>query len=92
MGCAPHNCLRPANPGRGPKVRGAKARGSPLPLRPKTDFRAKHNTPSPSRGPLERVGALDQERTGALWRYEGPLDLDCAPGEEPIGLLSSRGS
>ena len=68
---------------RRPQARAGKDRGSPLPLRPRTEFRAQQNTSSPSGGPLEGLGPQINSQPGPLEAW-GPLELDEAPDEEPI--------
>ena len=63
---------------------GAKACGSPLPLRPKNGFRAQQNTTIPSRGPLERGRAQIKGKRGPLEAW-GSLELDGASDEKPMG-------
>ena len=50
----------------------AAARASPLLLRPKNGFLSQQNTTIPSRGPLERVRAPDQEQMGPLGGMGAP--------------------
>ena len=79
MGCAPF----PWRLG-GPRVPQAKARGSPLPLRPRTGFKAKQNAPIPSKAPWSELGPqiYSQRDILEIW---GRLELDGALEEEPIG-------
>ena len=70
---------------RGSVARGAKARRSPLPLRPKNGvFGAQQSTPIPSKVPRSELGPLIKGK-------RGPLELDGSPDEEPMGPRATGG-